>query len=33
VIGSASKDENGQYTNGQAGDQTGKEVWTLNWYS
>ena len=33
VIGSASKDENGQYTNGQAGDQTGKEVWTLNWYN
>ncbi len=33
VIGSASKDENGQYSGGQAGDQTGKEVWTLNWYN
>ena len=32
VIGSASKDENGQYVGGRAGDQTGKEVWTLNWY-
>ncbi len=32
VIGSASKDENGQYSGGLAGDQTGKEVWTLNWY-
>ena len=32
VIGSASKDENGQYVGGRAGDQSGKEVWTLNWY-
>ena len=31
-IGSASKDENGKYVNGQAGDQTGKEVWILDWY-
>ena len=32
MIGSASKDERGQYVGGQAGDQTGKEVWVLNWY-
>ena len=32
MIGSASKDENGRYTNGIPGDQTGKEVWILNWY-
>ena len=32
VIGSSSKDENGRYVGGQAGDQTGKEVWILNWY-
>ena len=31
-IGSASKDENGKYVNGVAGDQTGKEVWILDWY-
>ena len=33
MIGSASKDENGRYTNGQAGDQTGKEVYVLGWYN
>ena len=33
VIGSSSKDENGTYRGGQAGDQTGKEVYTLNWYN
>lgn len=33
MIGSASKDENGRYVNGQAGDQTGKEVYILNWYN
>ena len=32
MIGSASKDENGRYINGLAGDQTGKEVWVLGWY-
>lgn len=32
VLGSSSKDERGQYNSGQAGDQTGKEVYTLNWY-
>ena len=32
-IGSSSKDENGQYRNGQAGDQTGKEVYILDWYN
>ena len=32
MIGSSSKDERGQYRGGQAGDQTGKEVWILNWY-
>ena len=32
VLGSSSKDENGEYRGGQAGDQTGKEVWILNWY-
>ena len=32
MIGSASKDENGRYANGIPGDQTGKEVWILNWY-
>ena len=32
MLGSSSKDERGQYTGGQAGDQTGKEVWVLNWY-
>ena len=33
VIGSSSKDENGTYRGGQAGDQTDKEVYTLNWYN
>ena len=33
MIGSASKDERGQYVGGQAGDQTGKEVYILNWYN
>lgn len=33
MIGSASKDERGQYRGGQAGDQTGKEVYINNWYS
>ena len=32
MIGSASKDERGSYSGGQPGDQTGKEVWVLNWY-
>ena len=32
MIGSASKDENGRYVGGLAGDQTGKEVWVLGWY-
>lgn len=31
-LGSSSKDERGEYRGGQAGDQTGKEVWILNWY-
>ena len=33
MIGSSSKDERGQYRGGQAGDQTGKEVYINNWYS
>ena len=33
VLGSSSKDERGLYRGGQAGDQTGKEVYTLNWYN
>lgn len=33
LIGQASKDENGRYANGSAGDQTGVEVYTCNWYS
>ena len=32
VLGSASHDENGAYRGGQAGDQTGTEVHTQNWY-
>ena len=32
LIGSARIDENGRATGGQAGDQTGKEVSTQNWY-
>ena len=32
-IGSSSKDERGQYRGGQAGDQTGKEVYINDWYS
>lgn len=31
-IGSARSDENGRLTGGKAGDQTGKEVSTQNWY-
>ena len=31
-LGSSSKDERGEYRGGQAGDQTNKEVWILNWY-
>ena len=31
-IGHASKDENGKFTGGDAGDQSGKEVCTRNWY-
>lgn len=31
-LGSSSKDEKGQYRGGQAGDQTGKEVYIQNWY-
>ena len=33
MLGSSSKDERGAYSGGQAGDQTGKEVWVLNWYN
>ena len=32
MLGSSSKDERGEYRGGQAGDQTGKEVWILGWY-
>ncbi len=32
-IGHASKDENGTYVGGAAGDQTGKEVCTLSWWN
>lgn len=32
IIGSARIDENGKATGGKAGDQTGKEVSTQNWY-
>ena len=32
-IGHASKDENGKIKSGKAGDQTGKEVCTRNWYA
>ena len=32
-IGHASIDENGKASGGAAGDQTGKEVVTRNWYS
>lgn len=32
-IGHASKDENGKINRGTAGDQTGKEVCTRNWYA
>lgn len=33
VLASSSKDENGRYTGGKKGDQTGKEVYILNWYN
>ena len=33
MLASASKDENGRYTGGQKGDQTGKEVHILSWYN
>lgn len=32
-IGHSSKDENGKYSGGVAGDQTGKEVCTRSWYN
>lgn len=32
-IGHAAKDERKKYNSGQAGDQTGVEVYTLNWYN
>lgn len=32
-IGHSSKDENGRFSGGAAGDQTGKEVCTRNWYN
>ena len=32
-LGSSSKDEKGQYRGGQAGDQTGAEVYIQNWYN
>jgi hypothetical protein len=33
VIYQASKDENGAYKNGKAGDQTGQEVYARSWYN
>lgn len=33
IIGHASIDENGKARNGKAGDQTGKELCTRNWYN
>ena len=33
MIGSASKDERGQYRGGQPGDQSSKEVYINNWYA
>ena len=33
LIGQASKDENGRYRGGAAGDQTGKEVYITSWYN
>ena len=33
LIGTASKDENGKYTGGKAGDQSGVEVYTREWYN
>ena len=32
-LASSSKDENGRYTGGQKGDQTGQEVHIVNWYN
>ena len=32
IVGSARIDENGNISGGKAGDQTGKEVCTENWY-
>lgn len=32
-ISNCGKDENGSYRGGQAGDQTGKEWWIINWYN
>lgn len=32
MISNCGKDENGSYTGGQAGDQTGKEYWLISWY-
>ena len=33
IIGHASIDERGRANSGQAGDQTGREVCTRNWYN
>ena len=33
MIGQASKDENGKYSNGSSGDQTQAEVYTRTWYN
>ena len=33
IFGSARHDERGQLTNGKAGDQTGQEVSTQNYYN
>ena len=33
LIGQAGTDENGKITGGKAGDQTGKEVYTRNWWA
>ena len=32
-ISNCGKDENGAYRGGQAGDQSGKEWWVINWYN
>lgn len=33
MISNCGKDENGAYSGGQAGDQTGKEYWLISWYN